>query len=64
MNFHKTQNSNFLKITFSLITLLLLIINTNSIYFKLEQDREKCFLDEINKGSVIKTKIKQKNKIK
>lgn len=33
--------------------LLLSIINkVNSIYYKLEHDNEKCFLDDINKGSV------------
>jgi hypothetical protein len=30
-----------------------LLINTNCLFFKLEEDKEKCFVDELYKGSVI-----------
>ena len=35
-----------------IITLSFLIFKVYGMYYKLEEDNEKCFLDDINKGSV------------
>jgi hypothetical protein len=46
---------NTIKSLLILITIIdLLIFKVNSFYYKLEQNSEKCFLEDINKGSVIK----------
>jgi hypothetical protein len=52
-------NSNLLRISTIKIILTIMIIfdvlvfKMKSFYYKLEQNSEKCYLEDINKGSVI-----------
>ena len=42
--------NNLIKVIF---LLSLLFIQTNSLYFQIKSDRERCFIDEFSKDSVV-----------